>query len=66
MPIKNKNGRIKVRSQLLNLRKFGWKLADWIKKFSKIIYINYEQKNKHLETHFGKLTQDNEKKLSNL
>ena len=53
MLIKNKNVRIKVRSQLLNIRKFGWKLANWIKKFSKIIYINYEQKNKHLETHFG-------------
>ena len=64
--MKNINGRFKVRSQLLKLRKFGGKLADWIKKFSKIIYINYEQKNKHLETHFGKLTQDNEKKLSNL
>ena len=42
------------------------KTSQWIKKFSKRIYINYEQKNKHLETHFGKLTQDNEKKLSNL
>ena len=61
--MKNINGRIKVRSQFKNLRKFGWKPIGWIKKFRKRIYINYEQKNTHLEAHFGKLTQDTEKKL---
>ena len=37
MPMKNINGRIKV-SELLNLRKFGRKLVNWIKKFSKSLH----------------------------